>query len=58
MAKCPNDKQYGERVCRGGYLWELTYSEMAPPDQRQNTGIPCPSCSSGLTSSTSSTDRS
>jgi hypothetical protein len=34
----------GGCVCIRGYLWELTYSEMGPPDSRQNTGVPCPSC--------------
>lgn len=42
--KCPNAKKYGERVCIGGYMWELTYSEMGPPDSRQNTGDRCPYC--------------
>lgn len=41
--KCPLDKPHGEIVCRDGYLWALTYSEMGPPDSRQNEG-PCRHC--------------
>ena len=41
---CPNSKPYYDRQCIDGYLWELTYSEMGPPDSRQNTGIKCPLC--------------
>lgn len=41
--KCPLDTKYGETVCRNGVLWELTYSEMGPPDQRQVVGD-CPHC--------------
>ena len=44
MSKCPNDKKYGDQVCIGGWMWELTYSEMGPPDSRQNTGNRCPLC--------------
>lgn len=41
--KCPLDRPYGDIVCRDGQLWALTYSEMGPPDSRQNEG-PCPHC--------------
>lgn len=41
---CLLDRKYGERVCRDGMLWVLTYSDSAPPDQRQCEG-PCPHCS-------------
>lgn len=44
MSECPNATKYGDRVCIRGYMWELTYSECAPPDQRQNTGEKCPHC--------------
>lgn len=38
MTKCPLERQYGDIVCRDGLLWGLTYSECAPPDQRQCLG--------------------
>ena len=41
--KCPMNTKYGEIVCRNGTLWALTYSECAPPDQRQCWGE-CPHC--------------
>lgn len=41
---CPYPKKYGDTICVDGTLWELTYSEMGPPDSRQNAG-PCPWCS-------------
>ncbi len=44
MTNCPNDKKYGDQVCINGWMWELTYSEMGPPDSRQNTGIRCSLC--------------
>jgi|GEM_PF-5261630 len=37
-------RKYGDRICIGGYLYELTYSEMGPTDSRQNTGDRCPAC--------------
>jgi len=37
--------KFGDKVCVDGYLWELTYSEMGPPNSRQNTGLKCPTCS-------------
>jgi hypothetical protein len=40
-ATCPY--KAGEFVCRDGSLWALTYSECAPPYQRQAWG-PCPHC--------------
>jgi hypothetical protein len=40
---CPLRKAHGEFVCREGALWALTYSECAPPDQRQYWGE-CPHC--------------
>lgn len=43
--KCENDREGLELRCHGGYLWELTYSEMGPPGQRANTGRRCPKCS-------------
>lgn len=36
--KCPRDRKYGDIVCRDGLLWALTYSDSAPPDQRQCVG--------------------
>ena len=33
----------GEFVCHDGDLWALSYSECAPPDQRQYW-MPCPHC--------------
>jgi hypothetical protein len=42
----PYHSKYGDRICIDGWLWELTYSEMAPPDSRQATGIKCPTCAS------------
>ncbi len=36
----------GDIVCRDGYLWQLTYSEMGPPDQRDCIG-PCKYCRPG-----------
>jgi hypothetical protein len=43
-ASCPLRKQHGETICLDGTLWGLTYSECAPPDQRQAIGD-CPHCS-------------
>ena len=40
---CPFGKEYGATICKDGYLWKLTYSEMGPPGSRQNAG-PCPFC--------------
>lgn len=40
---CPWATRHGERICEDGYLWDLTYSEMGPPDSRQIHG-PCPFC--------------
>ena len=45
--RCPWNSVYGELVCRDGYIWALTYSETAPPDQRQNIG-PCSFCNKQL----------
>jgi hypothetical protein len=42
---CPNKS--GEFVCHDGGLWALTYSECAPPDQRQYDG-PCSYCAASL----------
>lgn len=36
--QCPRDTKFGDIVCRGGQLWQLTYSECAPPGQRQCIG--------------------
>lgn len=36
--KCPLQKKYGDTICIDGQLWELTYNECAPPDQRQYAG--------------------
>ena len=41
--KCHYPTKYGDTICVDGTLWELTYSEMGPPDSRQNAG-PCPYC--------------
>jgi hypothetical protein len=41
---CPLEKKYGDIICIDGTLWGLTYSECAPPDQRQALG-PCEHCS-------------
>jgi general stress protein YciG len=41
--RCPLRTTHGERICIDGVVWELTYSEMAPPDQRQAAGD-CPHC--------------
>lgn len=38
---CPY--KHGEFVCDSGMLWALTYSECAPPDQRQ-AWKDCPYC--------------
>lgn len=40
---CPLARSHGETICKDGYLWQLTYSEMGPPGSRQNSG-PCPFC--------------
>ena len=40
---CPLRKKNGEFICIDGILWALSYSEMAPPDQRQSWG-PCEYC--------------
>lgn len=40
---CPLQKKYGDIICIDGTLWGLTYSECAPPDQRQALG-PCDHC--------------
>lgn len=42
--KCSLDRAGINLRCHGGYLWELTYNECAPPGQRQNTGERCPEC--------------
>lgn len=42
---CPLQKKYGDVICIDGTLWGLTYSECAPPDQRQNLGA-CEYCRS------------
>lgn len=39
---CPYKNGY-DVVCINGQLWELTYSDCAPPDQRQPGGA-CPYC--------------
>lgn len=36
--RCEFDTEHGDIVCRNGLLWQLTYSECAPPDQRQCIG--------------------
>lgn len=41
--KCPLQKKYGDTICIDGTLWSLTYSDCAPPDQRQAMGD-CPHC--------------
>ena len=38
---CPY--KHGEFICVEGTLWTLTYSECAPPDQRQ-AWSDCPHC--------------
>jgi hypothetical protein len=43
MNTCPMQKKYGETICKDGTLWSLTYSDCAPPDQRQAMGD-CPHC--------------
>lgn len=43
MGKCPLQTKHGDTICIGGQLWELTYSEMGPPDSRQSAGE-CPHC--------------
>jgi len=43
--------KFGDTICANGYLWELTYSEMGPPNSRQNTGLKCPICSGQTISS-------
>lgn len=43
VLECPLRKKYGEFICIDGSLWALTYSECAPPDQRQYWG-PCSYC--------------
>jgi hypothetical protein len=45
--RCPLDTNHGDVVCRNGVLWALTYSECAPPDQRQAIGD-CEHCARGL----------
>lgn len=40
---CPLQKKYGDIICIDGTLWGLTYSDCAPPDQRQSLG-PCDYC--------------
>lgn len=40
---CPFQRKYGDIICIDGTLWGLTYSECAPPDQRQALG-PCDHC--------------
>lgn len=49
VEKCPNDKVGIPLRCHAGYLWELSHSEMGPPDQRQNTGQRCPLCNGKAT---------
>ena len=36
--QCPMPKDSGDTICVDGVLWSLTYSDSAPPDQRQVTG--------------------
>lgn len=43
LQSCPNRKDHGEYMCVDGEIWALTYSECAPPDQRQFWG-PCTHC--------------
>ena len=43
LTMCPYRTKHGETICIDGQLWTLTYSEMGPPDSRQNIG-PCPHC--------------
>jgi hypothetical protein len=38
--RCPLANKFGDTICIDGQLWSLTYSECAPPDQRQCMG-PC-----------------
>ena len=43
MAECRDRAQHGDVICEDGLLWQLSYSEMGPPDQRQCIGE-CPTC--------------
>jgi hypothetical protein len=43
MKRCPLQVPHGDKVCIDGLLWALTYSDCAPPDQRQCVGE-CPHC--------------